>query len=93
LQSFLWFEKRYSKDKESRSCFLTVDKSKIAAPINANNIRITEVDKEGNVPELKLVNLGTKKVLIIEGEELAGAKQNRTVNSTFLIGKTGVGPR
>jgi hypothetical protein len=48
-------------------------------------IRITELDTEGSVPELKLKNLGKKKVLIIEGEELIGAKQNRIVNSSFLI--------
>jgi len=48
-------------------------------------IRITEVDQEGHVPELKVVNRGTRPVLIIEGEELVGAKQNRIVNATFLI--------
>jgi len=52
-------------------------------------IQITELDTEGSVPELKLKNLGKKSVLIIEGEELVGAKQNRIVNSSFLIaGKT-----
>jgi hypothetical protein len=54
-------------------------------------IQITELDTEGSVPELKLKNLGKKSVLIIEGEELVGAKQNRIVNSSFLIaGKTEV---
>ncbi|MFO7555885.1 MAG: DUF6569 family protein [Desulfobacterales bacterium] len=54
-------------------------------------IQITELSKEGSVPELKLKNLGKKSVLIIEGEELVGAKQNRIVNSSFFIaGKTEV---
>ena len=53
--------------------------------LEQNLIRITELDNEGSVPELKLDNLGTKCVLIIEGEELIGAKQNRIVNSSFLI--------
>lgn len=54
-------------------------------------IKITELGNEGSVPELKLNNLGRKSVLIIEGEELVGAKQNRIVNSSFLIaGKTEV---
>ena len=54
-------------------------------------IQITELDTQGSVPELKLNNLGKKSVLIIEGEELVGAKQNRIVNSSFLIaGKTEV---
>ena len=59
--------------------------------LDQNLIRITEMDNEGSVPELKLYNLGTKGVLIIEGEELVGAKQNRIVNSSFLVaGKTEV---
>ena len=54
-------------------------------------IQITELDTQGSVPELRLQNLGKKNVLIIEGEELVGAKQNRIVNSSFLIsGKTDV---
>ena len=53
--------------------------------LDQNLIQITELDTEGSVPELKLKNLGKKKVLIIEGEELVGAKQNRIVNSSFLI--------
>lgn len=50
-------------------------------------IQITEVNREGSFPELKLKNLGKKSVLIVEGEELAGAKQNRIVNSSFLIAR------
>ena len=48
-------------------------------------IQITELDTEDSVPELKLKNLGKKSVLIVEGEKLVGAKQNRIVNSSFLI--------
>jgi len=54
-------------------------------------VRITELNREGSVPELRLVNSGKNSVLIVEGEELVGSKQNRIVNSTFLIrGKTEV---
>lgn len=59
--------------------------------LDQNFIQITELDAEGSVPERKLKNLGKKSVLIIEGEELVGAKQDRIVNSSFLIaGKTEV---
>lgn len=52
-------------------------------------VQITEVDESGSVPELLLQNRGTIKILILEGEELVGAKQNRIVNATFLVpGKT-----
>lgn len=40
-------------------------------------VKITEMDEEGSIPELKLINSSKKTVLIIEGEELVGAKQNR----------------
>ena len=54
-------------------------------------IQITELGTEGSVPELRLKNSGKKRVLIVEGEELVGAKQDRIVNSSFLIaGKTEV---
>jgi len=53
--------------------------------LDQNLIQITELDTEGSVPELKLKNLGKKSVLIIEGEELVGAKQDRIVNSSFLV--------
>jgi len=59
--------------------------------IDSDMIRITELEGGANVPELKLVNRGTQSVLIIEGEELVGAKQNRIVNASFLVaGKTEV---
>jgi len=71
---------------ESEPDYLILDQA-----LERNLIRITELDNEGSVPELKLKNIGKKKVLIIEGEELIGAKQNRIVNSSFLIvGKTEV---
>lgn len=57
--------------------------------LEKDRVQITELDQDGSVPELKLVNQGKKPVLVVEGEELVGAKQNRTVNISFLIaGKT-----
>jgi len=48
-------------------------------------IEITEVSEGGDVPNLKVVNHGPIPILIIAGEELVGAKQNRVVNATFLV--------
>jgi hypothetical protein len=53
--------------------------------LEKDRVHITELDQDGIVPELKLVNKGEKPVLVVEGEELVGAKQNRTVNVSFLI--------
>jgi len=46
---------------------------------------ISEVSKEGSVPELKVVNKGDGLVLLLDGEELVGAKQNRVLNTSILL--------
>jgi hypothetical protein len=48
-------------------------------------VEITEVSQGGSVPDLKLVNKSPNKLLVVDGEELVGAKQNRIINATFLI--------
>lgn len=46
---------------------------------------VTEVSSGGSVPELKVTNKAALSVLLLDGEELAGAKQNRVLNTTILI--------
>lgn len=46
--------------------------------------RVTEVSEGGSVPELCFVNDGDLPVLLLDGEELVGAKQNRILNLTVL---------
>ncbi len=46
--------------------------------------RVTEVSESGSVPELKFVNECDWPVLLLDGEELVGAKQNRILNLTVL---------
>jgi hypothetical protein len=48
-------------------------------------VEITEVSRGGSVPDLKLINKSTGALLVVDGEELFGAKHNRIVNATFLI--------
>nr|HDM59948.1 hypothetical protein [Bacillota bacterium] len=48
-------------------------------------IVVTEVDVGGSVPELKVINKADKPVLLLDGEELVGGKQNRTLNTTILL--------
>jgi hypothetical protein len=55
--------------------------------IRTDKFRVTEVSDSGTVPELKVINQLDINVLIIDGEELVGAKQNRIVNTTILVGK------
>lgn len=53
--------------------------------IETGKLLITEIDTSGNVNRLKMRNSSKKPVLLVEGEELKGAKQNRIVNASFLI--------
>ena len=48
-------------------------------------MEITEVSQGGSVPDLKLINRSARKLLVVDGEEPVGAKQNWIVNATFLI--------
>jgi hypothetical protein len=52
---------------------------------DAGTFRITEVSEGGSVPFLRADNNGSKPVLILDGEELVGGKQNRIVNTTIII--------
>lgn len=48
-------------------------------------VTVSEVSENGSVPELLLENTGKEKVLVMDGEQLVGAKQNRILNTTVLI--------
>ena len=49
-------------------------------------LRIEEVSESGSVPELAVHNPTDANVLLYDGEELLGAKQNRILNVTVLVG-------
>ena len=59
----------------------------LSAALRVQSIVVTEVDQGGSVPELKVINKGDVPVLLLDGEELAGAKQNRVLNTTILVPK------
>ncbi len=46
---------------------------------------ITETDEAGQVPFLRIKNRGQAPILILDGEELKGGKQNRIVNTSILV--------
>ncbi len=60
--------------------FLTVDRA-----LEEGALTVTEMDEAGTVPELRVRNGSRLKVLMLDGEELVGAKQNRVLNTTVLI--------
>ena len=48
-------------------------------------ITVTEVGESGAVSKLRVKNEGEVPVLLLDGEELAGAKQNRVLNTTIFV--------
>ncbi|MDI6868983.1 MAG: hypothetical protein QMD88_05330 [Coprothermobacterota bacterium] len=60
--------------------YLTFDEA-----LEAGLLTIREKDQIGVVPELLAINEANLPVLILDGEELIGAKQNRTLNTTILL--------
>jgi hypothetical protein len=52
-----------------------------------NVLTIKEISESGSVPELKMINHSDVPVLLLDGEELSGAKQNRVLNTSILLKK------
>ncbi len=50
-----------------------------------HGLQITEISDGGSVPNLMVENPSANCVLLLDGEELRGAKQNRIVNTTLLL--------
>ena len=59
--------------------YLTLDEA-----LARGDVRVTETSEAGEVPELRLENRADQPVLLVDGEELVGAKQNRVLNLTIL---------
>ncbi|MGH3113727.1 MAG: ARPP-1 family domain-containing protein, partial [Gaiellaceae bacterium] len=64
---------------QPRAAYVTLDE---ALPLG---FRVTEVSAAGLVPELLARNPLDAAVLLYDGEELVGAKQNRILNVTVLV--------
>jgi len=56
-----------------------------ADAIEAGTLTITEVSEFGTVPELLVKSTAETMVLLLDGEELVGAKQNRILNTSVLL--------
>jgi len=57
----------------------------LAEAIAAGTFTVTEISASGSVPELFVINQGESAVLMVDGEELVGAKQNRVLNTSVLV--------
>ena len=56
-----------------------------AEAIGAGSLEITEISESGSVPELLATNKAQSMILLLDGEELVGAKQNRILNTSVLL--------
>jgi hypothetical protein len=52
--------------------------------LGGEDVRISEISSSGSVGELSLVNDSGEFLLLLDGEELIGAKQNRVMNSSIM---------
>jgi hypothetical protein len=66
--------------RESTLPFLEIEEA-----LRDGLVEITEVSDAGSVPNLEVTNKSLSDVLILDGEELIGAKQNRVVNTTIIV--------
>lgn len=66
--------------KEGQPDYITLDEA-----LEHGFARVTEVSEGGSVPDLQFENRGEHKVLLVDGDELVGAKQNRVVNLSILV--------
>lgn len=53
--------------------------------LESGSLTARELEGGGSVPELRVENKGSVPVLILEGDEFLGFKQNRVVNSSVLV--------
>ena len=53
--------------------------------IEKQQIRVTEISEGGSIPELRVTNHSSARILLLDGEELSGAKQNRVLNTSIML--------
>ena len=61
--------------------YLTLDEA-----LEPGLAKVTEVSEQGHVPELRFENRSPDPILLVDGEELVGARQNRVLNVSILVG-------
>ena len=61
------------------------DYQTLSSAIESSEFQVTELDEHGSVPTLSVKNNGDRRVLLVGGEELLGAKQNRVLNTSVMV--------
>ena len=58
---------------------------RLFGPDLADDVKVDEVNDAGDVTNLRVTNRLSERVLLIDGQELIGAKQNRIMNTDVLV--------
>ncbi len=53
--------------------------------LGSGHTRVSEVSEGGSVNTVNVEHKGKRLLLLVDGEEITGAKQNRVVNASFLV--------
>jgi hypothetical protein len=61
-----------------------IDYRTLPEVLGGEDVRISEISSSGSVGELSLINDSEEFLLLLDGEELMGAKQNRVMNSSIM---------
>ncbi|MBE3069097.1 MAG: hypothetical protein IMZ66_02560 [Planctomycetes bacterium] len=56
-----------------------------AEALEVGTLKVTEASEGGRVPELRAASTDAGLILLLDGEELVGAKQNRILNTSVLL--------
>ena len=75
----------YSKWRVGHGGFPLADWLTLGQALEQRLLSVSEVSRSGSVPELIVTNRADRPVLLLDGEELVGAKQNRVFNTTILL--------
>ena len=67
-------------EKNVETDYLLLDKA-----LENDLIEISEISESGSVPDLKVLNKSAQRILLLDGEELLGAKQNRILNVSVMV--------
>ncbi len=66
-------------DSPAEADYLLLDQA-----MEENHLEVSEISDAGSVPDIKVLNKSSKRVLMLDGEELIGAKQNRILNVSVM---------
>jgi len=77
---------RCTSPLRSRGAKYSASRSARRATTGNSDSARTEVSGAGSVPELAFENSSAERILLVDGDELVGAKQNRVINLSILVG-------